>query len=256
MVSAVEDFKQKQYRVLVGLSHPDNVRGLMSIASVFARRQQGRIIAMSVLLTPADTPPDEQARARAEAVVAQAEDFGAELGIAVDPVVEPAPDVPAGIMQFLAHTGADLTLLGFSPPAIPSADDAQAPARITEALAGLVGGSLAIVAFPRDPHDDLRLLVPLTPSSDPAVGRDLARIAALLGGASITFLGMLPDSLSAEEFAAAAASLRESVEALDLDETEDIHLACDDATHCLFGAEVQQMGGDDARAAFMIRAKL
>ena len=257
MATAVEEFKQRQYRVLVGLGHPDNVEGLMSIASVFARRQQGRIIALSVLLTPAGAAdPDEQAVANAEAVVAQAENFGAELGIAVDPVVEPAPDVPAGIMQFLAHTGADLILLGFSPPAIPDPSADQAPGRITEALAGLVGCSLAIVAFPRDPDDDLRLLVPITPLSDPSVGHDLARIAAIFGGASVTFLGMLPGNLSEEEFAASTASLRKSVADLDLGETEEIHLACEDAAHCLFGAEVQQMGGDASRAVFMIRATL
>ena len=251
MATAVEEFKREQYRVLVGLGHPENVEGLMSIASIFARRHQGRIIALSVLLTE-----DEQARVNAEAVVAQAEEFGAELGMAVDPVVEPAPDVPAGIMQSLAATGADLVLLGFSPPSVPHASAEELPARITEALAGLVGGSLAIVAFPRDPDEDLRLLVPLTPDSDPAVGRDLARIAALFGGASITFLGMLSADMPESEMADATASLREGVDGLDLDEAEEVHLACQDAAHCLFGAEVQQMGGENAHAVFMIHAHM
>lgn len=257
MATAVEEFKREQYRVLVGLGHPENVEGLMSIASIFARRHQGRIIALSVVVTPPDVAaPDERAVADAQAVVSRAEEFGAELGIAVDPVVEPAPDVPAGIMQSLAATGADLILLGFSPPSVPHASAGELPARITEALAGPLGCSLAIVAFPDDPDDDLRLLVPLTPMSDPAVGADLARIAALFGGASVTFLGMLPADMPESEMADATASLREGVDGLDLDEAEEIHLACEDAAHCLFGAEVQQMGGDAARAVFMIRARL
>ncbi len=251
MGTAVEEFKQRQYRVLVGLGHPDNVEGLMSIASVFARRQQGRIIALSVLLTA-----DEQARANAEAVVAQAEDFGAELGIAVDPVVEPAADVPTGIMQVLAHTSADLVLLGFSPPAIEDAPYSEVPARITEALAGLVGCSLAIVAFPDDPDDHLRLLVPITPLSDPAVGRDLARIAALFGGAAITFLGMLPADTPEDEFAQSVALLREGVDSLNLDETKEFDLDGTPAAQCVFGAEARQMGGDNARAVFMIHAHM
>ncbi len=251
MATAVNRFKQQQYRVLVGLGHPDNVEGLMSIASVFARRQQGRIIARSVLLTA-----DEQTLANAEAVVARAEEFGAELGIAVDPVVEPAADVPAGIMLAIAHTGADLVLVGFSPPAVEDASSGEVPARITEALAGPLGCSLAIVAFPDDPDDDLRLLVPVTPKSDPAVGADLVRIAALFGGASITFLGMLPADTPEDEFAQSVALLREGVDSLNLDETKEFDLDGTPAAQCVFGAEARQMGGDNARAVFMIHAHM
>ena len=52
MSATVEEFRKVQYKVLVGLGRPDRVEGLMRIASIFARRQKGRIVAASVVVVP------------------------------------------------------------------------------------------------------------------------------------------------------------------------------------------------------------
>jgi len=259
MSDAVEKFKEQQYKVLVGLGHPERVEGLMRIASVFARRHKGRIVATSVVVLPpgvdlthgADYADPEQL-ASAEAVVRQAEDFGAELGIAVHPVVEFAYDVPTAIALLCERLRADMVLLGYSPP-VEAEDDGDVPARITERVAAMTGPVLAIVALPEGP-EPARLLIPVTEALDPAIVRDLAKIFALFGGAEITFFGLLPRGLEAQQFAERSDALRAKLEDVDLEEVRCLDLDAREASHCLFGAEARHMAGESHEAAFILRA--
>lgn len=262
MSDAVERFREQQYKVLVGIGHPERLEGLMRIASVFARRQKGRIVAVSVVVVPpgADLAQgadyaDPRRLAASEELVARAQDFGAELGIAVDPVLEFAHDIPSGIAAACARFDADLVLLGYSPPAEAVAvevDAADVPARITEAVASMTGPSLAIVALPEG-EEPARLLVPVTEALESAVIRDLVKIVALFGGAEITFIGLLPRGLSAEEFAARSDALRAKIENVDFAEVRCLDLDAREASHCLFGAEARQMAGASHEAAFILR---
>lgn len=259
MSDAVERFKKQQYKVLVGLGHPERVEGLMRIASVFARRQKGRIVAASVVVLPPDADPargadgaDPDQLARAEAVVRQAEDFGAELGIAVDPVIEFAHDVATGIASLCERLGANMVLLGYSPPA-EAGDDGDVPARITERVAAMTGPLLAILALPEG-REPARLLIPVTEALDPAIVRDLAKVFALFGGAEITFFGLLPHGLDARQFAERSAALRAKLENVHLDEVRCLDLDAREASHCLFGAEARHMAGASHEAAFILRA--
>jgi len=262
MSDAVERFREQQYKVLVGIGHPERLEGLMRIASVFARRQKGRIVAVSVVVVPPDADlaqgaeyADPEQLETSEALVAHAEEFGAELGIAVDPVVEFAHDVPSGIAAACARADANLILLGFSPPAEAvgaESDAAEVPARITEAVAAMTGPSLAIVALPEG-EEPARLLVPVTEALDPAVIRDLVKIVALFGGAEMTFIGLLPRGLSAEEFTARSDALRARVEDVEFEELRCLDLDAREASHCLFGAEARQMAGESHEAAFIVR---
>ncbi|HUS81059.1 MAG TPA: universal stress protein [Armatimonadota bacterium] len=264
MADAVEKFRQEQYKVLVGLAHPDTLRGLMSIAAVFARRHQGRIVAVSVVTVPEGTEPAEGAAhadpdvlAGAEEIVGTAADFCAELGLAAEPVVEFAHDVPSGIIDAAARHEPDMVLLGFSPPAAPDPATAEAPARITEQVATrMTSCTLGIVAFPEGRDSRPRLLLPVTESFDPEIVGDLTRIAALFAGAEVSFLVLLPSSLSNAEMDRRSRDMRTRIEALDLGEIESLPLECRAATDCLFGAEVARMGGEEMRPAFLMRARL
>ncbi|MGD9495827.1 MAG: universal stress protein [Armatimonadota bacterium] len=262
MSDAVERFRQQQYKVLVGLGHPQRIEGLMRIASVFARRQKGRIVAVSVVVVPphADLAlgaqyADAELLRAAEEMVAVAQSFGAELGIAVDTIVEFAHDIPTGIATVCERVGADLILLGFSPPAQPAEDAQQAdvPARITERVAAMAGPSLAIMAIAEN-EGPARLLIPATEALNPAVIRDLAKVVTLFGGAEMTFIGLLPRGLSAEQFRRRSEALRAKVEQVEFEELKCLDLDTREASHCLFGAEARQMAGESHQAAFIVRA--
>lgn len=261
MSDAVDRFREQQYKVLVGLGHPERVEGLMRIASVFARRQKGRIVAVSVVVVPPEVDLNRAAEhadpaqlQSAEAVVRRAADFGAELGIAVDPVVEFAHDIPTGISTVCERVGAQMVLLGYSPP-VTAEPGADVPARITERVAEMAGPLLAIVALPEG-REPARLLIPVTESFDPAVIRDLVKIVALFGGAELTFLGLLPRGLTQEEFSRRAEALRAKLNDLDLEEIRWLDLEAREATHCLFGAEARQMAGESHEAAFIVRTRV
>jgi len=263
MTDAIEQFKESQYVVVVGLANPDHLEGLMRIASVFARRQRGRIIAASVILVPdsvelVDAPEraEAEAVARAEAMIQRAVDFGAELGLQVDPVLEFAHEVASGLVAVAHEQQAQIMLVGFSPPAQPSPETGEGPARISEAIAGLALCSLAIVAFPGDDADTTRMLIPVTETFEPGMIKDLAKVFSIFGGALITFVGLLPRDLPAEEFEQRADGLRAKIEEMDLAEVEALRLRGPAAEACLFGAEAQQMAGENAQAAFILRARL
>ncbi len=256
MADAAEKFRQEQYRVLVGLAHPERLEGLMSIASVFARRQQGRIVVVSVVPSPASTTPAPETLASAQELVERARDFGAELGIAVEPVVQVAEDVPSGIVTVARNSGPGMVLLGYSPPTTPTPDSAETPARITEEVAKVAGCSLAIVAFSDEPGHPPRLLMPIKEDFDADITGDLARIAALFGGAWITFLGLLPSGLAEPDHATRARILQDRVEGLDIGEMTAMGMDCATASDCLFGAEAQQMGGEALSPAFMLRVRV
>lgn len=260
MDDTVERFLQEQYKVLVGLGHPERVEGLMRIASVFARRQKGRIVAVSVVVVPDDTDleqgadyADPERLQRAEEMVAHAENFGAELGIAVDPVVEFSYDIATGIARVCRALDANTILLGFSPPEEATMEGADVPARITERVASMTGPSLAIVSLPTD-DQEARMLVPVTESLDPAVIKDLVKIVGLFGGAQMTFIGLLPADLPDDEFAARSQALRDRVEDVEFDTIECVDVDARDAADCLFGAEARQMAGESHDAAFILRA--
>ncbi len=259
MSDAVERFREQQYKVVVGLGHPERVEGLMRIASVFARRQKGRIVAACVVVVPPGTDLEEgadyadpEALELAEEMVQRADDFGAELGIAVDPVVEFAYDVPTGIAALCEDLEADTILLGFSPPEEAS-EGADVPARITERVASMTGPSLAIVALPRR-DEPARMLVPVTEALDPPVIKDLVKIVALFGGAEMTFIGLVPAGLPAAEFQQRADELRAKIDDVEFEEIECIDPDARQAQQCLFGAEARQMAGESHDAAFIIRA--
>jgi len=251
MSETVEKFRRTQYKVLVGLGHPDRAEGLMRIASVFARRQRGRIMAVSVV--PEDARPERLEQARQ--IVEHARRFGAELGIAVDPVVEFAQDIAAGIARVCHDVGADMILLGFSPPGAAEGDAGDFPARITERVAAMAGPALAIVALPEG-DEPARMLIPLTESLNPAVIRDLVKIVTLFGGAQLTFIGLLPRGLPPEQFEARSAALREKIGEVEFEELQCVDLDARDVSHCLFGAEVRQMAGETQEAAFIVRASV
>ncbi len=260
MSDAVEKFREQQYKVLVGLGHPERVEGLMRIAAVFARRQRGRIVAVSVIVAPEGITPaqaaehvDTELLESAEAMVQRAQDFGAELGIAVEPVIEFATDIATGIAAAGERYDADMILLGFSPPAAADAEAAEVPARLTERVAGMTGRSLAVVDLPEG-DQPARLLIPVTETLEPTVVRDLVKIVSLFGGAEITFLGLLPRGLSAEEFAQRAELLREKIEGVECEDVQSLDLDAREVSHCLFGAEAQQMAGESHEAAFILRA--
>ncbi len=259
MSDAVERFREQQYKVMLGVGHPERVEALMRIASVFARRHKGRIVAVSVVVVPPGTDleqgadyADAELLQRAEEMVQHAQDFGAELGIAVDPVVEFAPDIPTGIATACRRVAASMILLGYSPPA-EAQEGADVPARITERVASMAGPSLAIVALPEG-DERARLLIPVTEALDPAVIRDLVKILALFGGAEMTFIGLLPRGLEGEEFERRSGELREKVEGVDFEHVQSVDLDARQASECLFGAEARQMAGDSHEAAFIVRA--
>ncbi len=261
MSDAVERFIKQQYKVVLGLGHPKRVEGLMRIASVFARRQKGRIVAVSVVTVPEGVDLEEgaeyadpEALQQAEEMVQRAQDFGAELGIAVDPLVEFAYDIPTGISEVCERYQAEMVLLGFSPPEDASGD-AEVPARITEEVACMAGPSLAIVALPEG-DERARMLIPVTDSLDPRVIRDLTKIVAIFGGADITFIGLVEKGLSEEEFEARSAELRAKIEGVEFEEIECVDLDAREASHCLFGAEARQMSGETHDAAFILRARV
>jgi nucleotide-binding universal stress UspA family protein len=259
MSDTVERFRREQYTVLVGLGYPERVEGLMRIASVFARRQKGRIVATSVVLVPDDADLEQGAEyadpdqlGQAEQMVEHAQDFGAELGIAVDPLVEFAHDIATGIAHVCREADADMILLGFSPPERPEAESAAVPARITERVASMTGPSLAIVALP-DGDEPARMLIPVTESLDPAIIRDLGKIVALFGGAQMTFIGLLPRGLTEAQFQERSDALRAKLDEIEFDEIECVDIDARDASRCLFGAEARQMAGESHEAAFIIR---
>lgn len=261
MSNAVQRFREQQYKVLVGLGHPGRVEGLMRIAAVFARRHKGRIVAVSVVTVPPDADlshaadyADPEQLASAEAMVSQAQDFGAELGIAVDPVVEFGHNIAAAIAALCERLGADLVLLGYSPPAEATGRD-DMPARITERVAAMTGPLLAIVAL-SEGREPARLLIPVTEGLDPAIVRDLAKIVGLFGGAEFTFVGLLPRGLDRSEFARRSAALRAKLEDVDLEDISCLDLDARAASHCLFGAEARQMAGASHEAAFIMRATI
>ncbi len=263
MTNAIEQFKESQYVVVVGLANPAHVEGLMRIASVFARRRHGRIIAASVTVVPASVEladaserADAEAVASAEGMIQRAVDFGAELGIEVDPVLRFAHEVATGLVAVAEQQQAQMMLVGFSPPAEPGPETGEGPARISEAIAGLALCSLAIVAFPTDDADTTRMLIPVTETFEPGVIKDLAKVFSIFGGALITFVGLLPRGLPAEEFERHADGLRAKIEEMDLAEVEPLQLRGPAAEACLFGAEAQQMAGENAQAAFILRARL
>ncbi|MGC9316989.1 MAG: hypothetical protein ACP5KN_03005 [Armatimonadota bacterium] len=259
MSEAVERFKQQQFKVLVGLGHPQRVEGLMRIASVFARRQKGRIVAASVITVPPDADldrgadyADPEALELSQEMVQRAQNFGAELGIAVEPVVQFAHDIPGGIAAICEGLGPHMILLGYSPPEAPQAQ-ANVPARITERVAGMAGPALAIVALPEG-DEPARLLIPVTEALDPAVIRDLAKVVAIFGGAEMTFIGLVPTGLSEDEFERRSEELRERLEGVDFEEMECMDLDARRTSECLFGAEARQMSGATHDAAFILRA--
>lgn len=261
MSDAVKRFRESQYKVLVGLGHPERVEGLMRIAAVFARRQKGRIVAVSVVVVPPDADlshgadyADPEQLASAEAMVSQARDFGAELGIAVDPIAEFGHDIAAAIASLCERLGANLVLLGYSPPA-EDRDDGDVPARITERVAAMTGPLLAILALPEG-REPARLLIPVTEALDPAIVRDLAKIVGLFGGAELTFIGLLPRGLEHGEFLRRSDALRAKLEDVDLEEIRCLDLDAREASHCLFGAEARQMAGEFHEAAFIMRAAI
>ncbi|MBD3292971.1 MAG: hypothetical protein GF393_08615 [Armatimonadia bacterium] len=262
MSDTVEKFRKEQYKVLVGLGHPDRVEGLMRIASVFARRQKGRIVAVSVVLVPEDADLEQGAEyadperlEQAQAMVTHAEQFGAELGIAVDPMVEFAHEIATGIAKKCREVDAEMILLGFSPPETATFEGADVPARITERVASMTGPSLAIVALPTE-DEPARMLIPVTESLDAVVIRDLVKIVALFGGAQMTFIGLVPRGLSDEEFEERSEALREKVGRVDFEELECIDVDARQAPHCLFGAEARQMAGESHEAAFIVRTSI
>jgi len=262
MSDTVEKFRREQYKVVVGLAHPERVEGLMRIASVFARRQKGRIVAVSVVLVPDDGDldhgaeyADPEALQQSEQMVRGAEEFGAELGIAVDPIVEFAHDIATGIANVCDRVDANMILLGFSPPETPAEGGSDVPARITERVASMTGPSLAIVSLPTD-EEPARLLIPVTASLSDAVIRDLVKIVSLFGGAQLTFIGLVPAGLTHEEFEVRAANLRKKVEGVDFEEISCVDLDARDASHCLFGAEARQMAGASHEAAFILRTNV
>lgn len=259
MSDAVDRFISQQYRVVVGLGHPARLEALMRIASVFARRQKGRIVAVSVVRVPAGVESREAADhadpellEAAEQVVQRAQDFGAELGIAVEPLVEFAPDVAPGIAAVSAREDADMILLGFSPPE-EAPGDTDVPARITERVAAMAGPSLAIVAPPRG-DKPARMLIPVTETLDAAVIGDLVKVVALFGHAEMTFIGLVERGLDEEQFQRRSDALRARVEGVDFEEIERVDLDARQATRWLFGAEARQMAGETHEAAFILRA--
>ncbi len=262
MSETVEKFRRAQYKVLVGLGRPDRVEGLMRIASIFARRQKGRIVAASVVVVPEDAEldrgadyADQDQLGLAEEIAERARGFGAELGISVDPVVAFAYDVAAGIANVCRDVGADMILLGFSPPEEPHEDGSDVPARLTERVAGMTGPALAIVALPTE-DEPARMLIPVTESLNAAVIRDLVKIVALFGGAQLTFIGLLPRGLPREEFEARSDALREKVGEVEFEEVQCVDLDARNASHCLFGAEARQMAGETHEAAFIVRTRV
>ena len=262
MSATVEEFRKVQYKVLVGLGRPDRVEGLMRIASIFARRQKGRIVAASVVVVPEGAEldrgadyADQEQLGLAEEIVEQARGFGAELGISVDPVVEFAHDIAAGIANVCRAVDANMILLGFSPPEEPREEAADVPARLTERVAGMTGPALAIVALPNE-DEPARMLIPVTESLSAAVIKDLVKIVALFGGAQMTFIGLLPHGLPRDEFEARSEALREKVNEVDFEEVECVDLDARAASHCLFGAEARQMAGEAHEAAFIVRTSV
>ena len=252
MADAVRRFKEAQYRVLVGLAHPERMHGLMSIAAIFARRRGGRIVAVAVVASPAGADPDPTALSIAEAVVHRAEQFGAELGMAVEPVVQQADDVATGIVAAADRVQADMVLLGLSPPS--AAGEGQA-ARITEQVARTIRCSLTIVAL-GDDDEHPRLLMPIKEDFDPGITADLARIAALFGGASLTLLGLVPADLADGEFEARATALADRVKALDIGQVRRLRPDSREAAQCMFGAEIHQMTGEALRPAFVLLVEI
>lgn len=234
----------------------------MRIASVFARRQKGRIVAVSVVLVPDEAELEQGAEyadadrlRQAEEMVHHAQDFGAELGIAVDPVVEFAHDIATGITRVADQADASMILLGFSPPKQPSAESADVPARITERVAGMAGASLAIVSLP-DGEEPAQLLIPVTASLDAAVIKDLVKIVGFFGGAEMTFIGLVPAGLPDDEFERRSEALRDKLDEVEFENVRCVDVDARDASQCLFGAEARQMAGASHDAAFIVRARV
>ncbi len=258
----VERFIQQQYTVLVGLGRPENVEGLMRIASVFARRQKGRIIAVSIVPVPPEADLEQGAEyaeperlALAEEVVQQAEAFGAELGIAVEPSVQFAHDVATGIASACRDADVEMVLLGHSPPERETEEDEDVSTRITERVADMAGPSLAIVELPEGDATP-RMLIPLTEELDPEVIEDLVRTVALFGGARLTVIGLLPRGLDEAAFTQRSGALREALDEMDFEDVQEIDLDAREAASCLFGAEARQIAGGSHQAAFIIRANV
>ena len=149
-----------------------------------------------------------------------------------------------------------MVLLGYSPPARAGGTEDELPVRVTEEVARLSDCALAIVAFDDEGHQPPRLLIPITEDFHPGITEDLARIAALFGGASVALLGLLPAGLDDAEAEARAEALRSRAETLHLKHMHKVDLRGREACDCLFGAEIGQMGAAGLQPVFLLRAQL
>ncbi len=105
-----------RYRVVVPIYNPQTQRYLIELASLLARKNQGKIVPVAIAKAESrlDSPQLELDFQRCTNLLAQAESIGTELDVSVQPELRIEYDIAQGISHASREVNADLIILGFS----------------------------------------------------------------------------------------------------------------------------------------------
>ena len=164
----VDNSSVRARRVLVPISNPLTAPGLIRLAWKLADPEQGRVLALFVVLS--GTKVSEDVLERVEHVIKGAQ----ESGVEVELLTRTAPSIARGILDAAREEGATLMVLGFQTPVQGKADVGP----IVEAVARTTPCDLLVFRNVSHSHltlDDVEhVIMPLN-------GSDNSRVAARLG---------------------------------------------------------------------------
>jgi Kef-type K+ transport system membrane component KefB len=105
-----------RYRVVVPIYNPQTQHYLIELASLLARKNQGKIVPLAIAKAEShlDSPQLEVDFQRCTKLLAQAESIAAELNISVQPELRVEYDIAQGVTHASREVNADLIILGFS----------------------------------------------------------------------------------------------------------------------------------------------